>query len=80
MKSTLLLEAIAKAENVTATNADMEAEVQQLSRQYQQPREAIIEMVRSNLGALADGIVRTKTIDFLLDHATITEKPESDPV
>jgi trigger factor len=80
VKSTLLLEAIAKAENVTATNADMEAEVQQLSRQYRQPREAIIEMVRSNLGALADGIVRTKTIEFLLDHATITEKPESAPV
>jgi trigger factor len=80
VKSTLLLEAIAKSENVTATNADLEAEVQQLSRQYQQPREAIVEMVRSNMGALADGIVRTKTIEFLLDHATITEKPESAPV
>jgi trigger factor len=74
VKSSLLLEAIAKAQSITATNADIEAEVQQLSRQYQQPREAILEMVRSNIGALVDGIVRTKTIEYLLDHASITEK------
>ena len=74
VKSSLLLEAIAKAQSITATNADIEAEVQQLSRQYKQPREAILEMVRSNIGALVDGIVRTKTIEYLLDHASITEK------
>ncbi len=74
VKSSLLLEAIAKAENISATNADIEAEVQQLSRQYQQPREAILEMVRENIAALVDGIVRTKTIEFLFDNARITEK------
>jgi trigger factor len=40
VKGSLIIEAIAKAENVQATNADIEAEVAQLSRQYQQPREA----------------------------------------
>ncbi len=74
VKSTLILEAIAKAQSITATNADIEAEVQQLSRQYQQPREAILEMVRPNIAALVDGIVRTKTIEYLLDHASISEK------
>jgi len=73
VKSSLLIEAIAKAESVTATNADIEAEIAQLSRQYGQPREAILEMLRSNFNALVDGIVRTKTVDWLLDHATISE-------
>ncbi len=74
VKSSLLLEAIAKAKSITATSADIEAEVQALGRQYQQPREAILEMIRPNIEAFADGIVRTKTIDYLLDHARITEK------
>ena len=81
VKSSLLLEAIAKAQSITATNADIEAEVRQLGRHYQQPREAILEMVRSNIGALVDGIVRTKTIEYLLDNAKITEKEAAaDPV
>ena len=73
VKGSLIIEAIAKAESISATNADIEAEVAQLSRQYQQPREAILEMLRSNFNALVDGIVRTKTVEFVLDHAVITE-------
>ena len=73
VKGSLLIEAIAKAENIQASPADVEAEIQQLSRQYQQPREAILEMLRPNLSALIDGIVRTKTVEFLLDHAAVTE-------
>jgi len=73
VKGSLLIEAIAKAENITATPADIEAEIAQLSRQYQQPRDAILEMLRPNFNALVDGIVRTKTVEFLLDHAAVTE-------
>ncbi len=73
VRGSLLIEAIAKAENIQATPPDIEAEIAQLSRQYQQPREAILEMLRPNFNALVDGIVRTKTVEFLLDHATVTE-------
>jgi trigger factor len=73
VKGSLLIEAIAKAENIVASTPDVEAEIQQLSRQYQQPREAILEMLRPNFNALVDGIVRTKTVEFLLDHAVVTE-------
>jgi trigger factor len=73
VKTSLLIEAIAKAENITATEADLEAEIGQLSRQYGQPRAAILEMLRPNLNALIDGIVRTKTVEFLLDNAKVTE-------
>ncbi len=72
VKTTLVLEAIAKAEHISATGDDIEAEVQNLSRQYQQPREVIMNMLRENVNALIDGIVRTKTVEFLIDNANIT--------
>jgi trigger factor len=75
VKSSLLLEAIAKAEKIEATSKDIESEIASLSRQYGQPREAIIEMLRPNFPALVNGIVRSKTVDFLLDQAQITETP-----
>jgi len=75
VKSTLLIEAIAKAENIEATSQDVEAEIEALAQQYGQPRERILEMMRSNLDTLISGIVRTKTLDFLLDNAKIVEAP-----
>ena len=77
VKVSLVLEAIAKAEHITATADDIEAEVQNMSRQYQQPREAIMNMLRENVNALIDGIVRTKTVEFLIDNAKIHETPQT---
>ncbi len=77
VKTSLVLEAIAKAEHITATGDDIEAEVAQMSRQYGQPREAILQMLRENVNALIDGIVRTKTLDFLIDNAAITEPSQT---
>ncbi len=73
VKSTLLIEAVAKAEKIEATPADLDAEIGALSRQYRQPPEKIVEMLRGNVGSLVDGIIRTKTLDFLLDHAEMTQ-------
>jgi trigger factor len=75
VKTSLLIEAIAKAEKIFATEADVEAEIAALANQYRQPREAILEMLRPNIQALVDGVVRTKTVEFLLDQAAITETP-----
>ena len=69
VKTTLLVEAIAKKEGVVATQADVEGELDALARQYGQPREKIVEMLQSDVGALIDGIVRTKTIDRLIEQA-----------
>ncbi len=52
-----------------ATQADIEAELDALAAQYGQPRERIAEALRANVGALIDGIVRTKTIDRLIEQA-----------
>ena len=69
VKSTLLIEAIAKKEGIQATQADVEGELDALAAQYGQPRERIVEALQSNVGALVDGIVRTKTIDRLIEQA-----------
>ncbi|MBV8579509.1 MAG: trigger factor [Candidatus Eremiobacteraeota bacterium] len=69
VKTTLLVEAIAKKESIQATQADVEAELAALSAQYGQPRERIVEALQSNVAALIDGIVRTKTMDRLIEQA-----------
>lgn len=69
VKTTLLVEAIAKKEGVEATQADIESELDALAAQYGQPREAIAQALSRNVGALIDGIVRTKTIDRLIEQA-----------
>jgi trigger factor len=69
VKTTLLIEAIAKKEGVEASQADVEAELDALAAQYGQPRERIVEALRSNIASLIDGIVRTKTIDKLIEQA-----------
>ncbi len=79
VKAALLVEAIAKAEKVEASRADVEAEIASLSRQYSQPREAILEMLKPNFGSLVNGIVRSKTIDLLLDAAKVTETAPAAP-
>ena len=76
VKTALLVEAIAKKEGIVATQADVENELSALAAQYQQPRERIIDALQSNVGALIDGIVRTKTIDRLIEQAKrATPKP-----
>jgi trigger factor len=85
VKTTLIVEAIAKKEGIQATQADVESELDALARQYGQPRERIVEMLQSNVGALIDGIVRTKTIDRLIEQAkrvpaaTETTPAETEP-
>jgi trigger factor len=68
---TLLVEAIAEAEKIEATEADVDAEVSALAARYGQPKSAVYEMLRSNMGSIVGGIIRSKTLDFLLDNATV---------
>ncbi len=73
VKGTLLIEAIAKAENITATPADVTEELESLARQYGQPVDRIRAALGNNVLAMMSGIVRNKTLDFLVDHAAVTD-------
>jgi trigger factor len=74
VKGTLLIEAIARAEGINATPADIAEELAALSRQYGQPVERIRKALGNNVISLMDGIVRNKTLEFLVDNASVTGK------
>jgi len=80
VKTTLLVEAIARKEGIQATEADVESELAALSQQYGQPRERIVQLLQNNVGTLIDGIVRTKTLDRLIDQAKrVPPAPGAEP-
>ena len=74
VKGTLLIEEIARKEGINATPADIAEELAALSRQYGQPVERIRKALGNNVVSLMDGIVRNKTLEFLVDNAAVTEK------
>jgi trigger factor len=75
VKGTLILESIAKTENIQATPADIQNELQALAQQYGQPVDRIRQALGNNLLSLMDGIVRNKTVDFLVEHAKVEATP-----
>jgi trigger factor len=77
VKTTLLIERIAKIERIAATPADVTQELEALSRQYGQPVARIRKALGNSLLSLMDGIVRNKTLDFLIDNAEVTEETPS---
>jgi trigger factor len=77
VKASLLVEAIAKAEGISATPADVAAELEALSRRYGQPAARIRTALGNNVFSLMDGIVRNKTLDFLVDNAVVTVNEET---
>jgi trigger factor len=79
VKATLILEAIGKAEKITATPADIKDELQSLARQYGQPVDRVRQALGNNVLPLMEGIVRTKTVDFLVEHAQIEEATAAAP-
>jgi trigger factor len=79
IKAMLLIQAIAKAEKITATPADITAELEALARRYGQPPDRIRKALGNNILSLIDGIVRNKTLDLLIDNAVVTVDEETSP-
>jgi len=77
VKGALLIQAIAKAENISATPADVAAEIQALARRYGQSAPQIRKALGNNVLSLMDGIVRNKTLDFLIDNAVVIADQET---
>ncbi len=71
VKGTLILESIAKAENIAATPADIQNELADLAKQYGQPIDRIRQALGNNVLSLMDGIVRNKTVEFLIENAQL---------
>lgn len=72
VKSSLILEAIAKAENIEVSEADVEAEVEKMAKMYNMEVEKIKSVMRpTDLEDIKGQLKIRKTIDSLVDSAKL---------
>ena len=71
VKASLLLEQVAQAESIHATNDEVDRELQRISRQEREPMAALRKKMEQNgsLDRLAHHIRTEKTLNFLFEHA-----------
>jgi len=71
VKTELVFEAIGKAENIVATDEDIDLELEKIAKEYKQENvEQFKEnMKKGDLGFLEEGIIRNKVIDMLINNA-----------
>ncbi len=75
VKGTLLIEAIADAEGIEASPGEIQAELALLARRYGQPIDRVRAALAENMQSVYDGIVRNKTLEFLIDKAQRVAAP-----
>jgi trigger factor len=75
VRRALLLEAIAEREDLAPTEADLEAEVENIARASQRPAPAIRRMMekRGDLDVLRQSLRERMTLTFLTGQATVHE-------
>ena len=77
----LVLDAIVKAENIEATDEDVEKELNTMAESYKMEIDKIKEyMGEEGMKSIKEDLAVQKAVDFLYDNATITEKKEEAPV
>lgn len=71
VRNNLVLDAIAKAEGITATEEDLTAELEKLSQAYNRPAEELREIFtkNGNIDSLNEDVALRKTIKFLLENS-----------
>jgi trigger factor len=80
VKGALLLEAIAKAENIRVSAKDVEGEADRLARATGRSREATLQALerQEGVGRLFGAIKRNKTLALLVEKAKVVEAPEAE--
>jgi trigger factor len=73
VRRALLLEAVADRESLTATDADVDAEIEKIAQASQRPAPAVRRMMEKSgdLDALRRGLRERMTLQFLIDRAQI---------
>ncbi len=71
VKIRLALEAVAKAENIVASEDDVNAEIKRIAEQYKMEEEKVRELV--NMPDLEKDLAVNKAIDFIKENANIVE-------
>ena len=71
-RSVWLWEAVAAAENIVASEEDVDAEIKRIADQYKMEEKQVRDVV--NMDDLKNDLAVTKAIDFIKSHANIVEK------
>ncbi len=71
VKGNLILEKIAKVEEIKATEEEIEAELQKMADAYKMEVDKIKKIMGENLDGLAADLTVNKTLQFLVDNASI---------
>lgn len=69
VKSNLVIEAIAKAENIVATDEDVDAEAEKMAVQYNMKKEELLSRLGENDGFIRESIVAQKAVDMITEAA-----------
>lgn len=80
VKTDLTLEAISQKEGITATEEEVDKELEKMAAQYNQKLEDIKKVLttQGNLDGLRYSIAMEKTIDFLVENAKVIEKEKTE--
>ncbi|MDN4494520.1 trigger factor [Ureibacillus aquaedulcis] len=73
VRVSLVLEAIAKAENIEVTEEDVKAELEKMSGQFGMTADQILAALGGTTEILENDIRTQKTVEFLVENAKITE-------
>ncbi|MFO7154954.1 MAG: trigger factor [Caldicoprobacter oshimai] len=76
VKTALVLEKIAKVEDIKVTQEDLDKELEELAKQFNITLDEARERYAAGLERRKDEILTRKTIDFLMDNATIVDKAQ----
>jgi trigger factor len=75
VKTTLLIEAIAKANTIEATDEDVDKEIESLAEKYSMSPDAVRKSFeeRGSLEEMKFGILERKVFDYIISNSTIIE-------
>lgn len=74
VKTSLVLEAIMKAEAIEATDEDVEAEFAKMAEMYKMEVEKVKEIMGANTEALKADLAVQKTVKFIVDNAKMKQE------
>ncbi|MGN1098181.1 MAG: trigger factor [Clostridia bacterium] len=74
VKTSLVLEAVMKAEGIEATDEDVEAEYKNMAEMYKMEVEKVKEIMSANAEALKADLAISKTVKFLTDNAVMKQE------
>jgi len=81
VRATMLLDKIATAENITVSDEEIDAEIEQIANASRQSKEQVRAALTKNGGerSIAQRLRNRKALDLLIENANVTDAEWSEP-